>query len=225
MISGCPAATPMIPGSATLPLPGILPVIVSTQGRPIRGPGTGRLCIAQPWPGITRTIWCDHARYALTYFEEVPGMYFTGDGCSRDGVGNHTISGRVDDVINVAGHRMGTAEFEFVLAADLQVAECAVVGFPHEVKGQSVCAYVVLTNQPPPVNLADRLNALLRDKIGAHAKLDVLHIVPGLPKTRSGKCMRRILRSMAKGESDFGDISTLADPGVVQAIHDVVCVA
>ncbi|MBI5370132.1 acetate--CoA ligase [Candidatus Uhrbacteria bacterium] len=222
MISGCPAATPMIPGSATLPLPGILPVIVGADGKPIRSPGTGRLCIAEPWPGMTRTIWRDHERYAATYLEEVPGMYFTSDGCSRDKAGNHTISGRVDDVINVAGHRMGTAEFESVLTADPLVAECAVVGFPHEVKGQGVCAFVVLISTTVPEDLAARLNALLRDKIGAHAKLDVLHIVPGLPKTRSGKCMRRILRAMAKGEDNFGDISTLADPSVVQAIHDIV---
>jgi acetyl-CoA synthetase len=219
-ISPIAPATPTKPGSATLPLPGIKPVLVHADGVPIRGPGEGLLCMAAPWPGQARTVWGDHARYVATYFSTVPGHYFTGDGCRRDADGYHWITGRVDDVINVAGHRMGTAEFESALVSLDSVAESAVVGFPHPIKGQGVMAYVVL--QPGSTandTLLASLSAACRTQIGAHARLDRVLMVPGLPKTRSGKVMRRILRKVAQGRSDeLGDVSTLADPGVVAAI-------
>jgi acetyl-CoA synthetase len=213
-------ATATKPGSATLPLPGILPVLVDTEGRAIVGPGEGRLCLAHPWPGMARTVWGDHERFVSTYFGMFEGRYFTGDGCRRDADGYYWITGRVDDVINVSGHRMGTAEFESALIAIDEVAEAAVVGYPHAMKGQGVHAYVVLQ---PKVALDDalvsKIHAGVRDSIGAHARIDRLQIVPGLPKTRSGKCMRRILRKVAEGQPEaLGDVSTLADPSVVDAI-------
>ncbi|EDM80258.1 acetate--CoA ligase [Plesiocystis pacifica SIR-1] len=213
-------ATPEKPGSATLPMPGIMPVLVNEHGRPMVGPGEGRLCIAHPWPGMARTVWGDHARYVMTYFTTFPGFYFTGDGCRRDADGYYWITGRVDDVLNVSGHRMGTAEFEAALIAIDELAEAAVVGYPHAVKGQGVHAYVVAQ---PGVEADDALTAkaheAVRGSIGAHARIDRLQYVPGLPKTRSGKCMRRILRKIAEGEPDkLGDVSTLADPSVVDAI-------
>jgi acetyl-CoA synthetase len=210
------------PGSATLPLPGVVPVLLDERDRPIRGPGEGRLCIEAPWPGIARTVWGDHDRYVSTYFGLFPGRYFTGDGCRRDADGYYWITGRVDDVINVSGHRMGTAEFESALVAVEEIAEAAVVGFPHPLKGQGVYAYVVLQPGAQTGSDFERLvNAACRSRIGAHARVDLLQIVPGLPKTRSGKVMRRILRKVAEGAADqLGDVSTLADPGVVQAIVD-----
>ena len=219
-ISPLAPATPTKAGSATLPLPAIVPVLLDEQARPILGPGEGRLCLAQPWPGIARTVWGDHERYVATYFSTFPGYYFTGDGCRRDGDGYHWITGRVDDVLNVAGHRMGTAEFEAVLVSVDAIAEAGVVGYPHPIKGQGVYAYVVL--QPGVAADQDWLalvNAACRAQIGAHARVDVVQLVPGLPKTRSGKVMRRILRKVAEGAADqLGDVSTLADPGVVSAI-------
>ena len=216
-ISPIAPLTPTKPGSATLPLPGIVPSLRTPEGDVIEGAGEGLLCLDQPWPGGARTVWGDHDRYVATYFSTVPGVYFTGDGCRRDEDGYYWITGRVDDVLNVAGHRMGTAEFEAVLVTLDSVAEAAVVGFPHPVKGQGVYAYVV------PQGGADvdeaALNAACRQQIGAHAKVDKLQVVPGLPKTRSGKVMRRILRKIAEGHGDaLGDVSTLADPGVVEAI-------
>jgi acetyl-CoA synthetase len=212
--------TPTKPGSATLPLPGVMPVLLDEQGQTLIGPGSGRLCLAYPWPGQARTVWGDHARYVDTYFSMYPGYYFTGDGARRDVDGYWWITGRVDDVINVSGHRMGTAEFESALVNSSEVAEAAVVGYPHDLKGQGVWAYVVL--QPahqPDDGLSARLNALCRTSIGAHARVDIFQFVPGLPKTRSGKVMRRILRKVAEGDaSQLGDISTLADPSVVAAI-------
>ncbi|HVH98778.1 MAG TPA: acetate--CoA ligase [Enhygromyxa sp.] len=213
--------TPQKPGSATLPLPGILPALVDGEGRTLIGPGEGRLCLDHPWPGIARTVWGDHERYVSTYFGTFAGRYFTGDGCRRDSDGYYWITGRVDDVLNVSGHRMGTAEFEAALIAVDVIAEAAVVGFPHAVKGQGVHAYVVL--QPgasvDEASAIEQAHAAVRASIGAHARIDRVQFVPGLPKTRSGKCMRRILRKIAEGEPDkLGDISTLADPSVVEAI-------
>lgn len=219
-ISPLAPATEPKPGSATLPLPGIFPVLMDAEGHIIRGPGEGRLCFAQPWPGQARTVWGDHDRFVATYFQHYRGYYFTGDGCRRDRHGYYWITGRVDDVINVAGHRMGTAEFESALVAVDEVAEAAVVGFPHAIKGQGVYAYVVL--QPGAVagaELENKMNQTVRSLIGAHAKVDLFQVVPGLPKTRSGKVMRRILRKVAEGDpSNLGDITTLADPSVVASI-------
>jgi acetyl-CoA synthetase len=220
MISPLAAVTPTKPGSATLPLPGVDAVMVDAEGRPLRGPGEGRLCFAWPWPGMARTVWGDHERYVGTYFTTYPGLYFTGDGCKRDTDGYYWITGRVDDVINVSGHRMGTAEFESALVAVDAVAEAGVVGFPHPVKGQGVYAYVVLqpgkTGSPA---LEKQLQDAIRKSIGTHARLDLVQFVPGLPKTRSGKVMRRILRKVAEGDaSSLGDTSTLSDPSVVHAI-------
>ncbi|MCA9543373.1 MAG: acetate--CoA ligase, partial [Myxococcales bacterium] len=197
-ISPIAPATATKPGAATLPMPGIVPQIVDEQGRVLRGPGQGYLCIAYPWPGQARTVWGDHARFFTTYFSTYDGKYFTGDGCHRDEDGYHWITGRVDDVLNVSGHRMGTAEFEAALVFAEAVAEAAVVGYPHPVKGQGVYAYVVA--QPGEVldtAALDALNAIVRQRIGAHARVDRFQVVPGLPKTRSGKVMRRILRKVA----------------------------
>ena len=200
-----------------------MPVLVDADNRELRGPVSGHLCIAHPWPGQARTVWGDHARYVSTYFSTYPGRYFTGDGCRRDASGYHWITGRVDDVLNVSGHRMGTAELESALVSADSVAEAAVVGYPHPIKGQGVYAYIVV--QPEHDASGDRaaweksLNAVVRVRIGAVARVDRFQIVPGLPKTRSGKVMRRILRKVAEGDvSRLGDVSTLADPSVVDAI-------
>ncbi|MEE2644448.1 MAG: acetate--CoA ligase [Myxococcota bacterium] len=211
--------TPCKPGSATRPLPGILPRLVDDAGCEIEGEGEGRLCLMQPWPGQARTVYGDHPRFVQTYFSDFPGMYFTGDGCRRDADGDYWITGRVDDVLNVSGHRMGTAEFEAALILDEGVAEAAVVGYPHSIKGQGVCAWLVLRAAESSEALNARLQGLVRQQIGAHAKLDRVIPIPGLPKTRSGKVMRRILRKVAEGAPEaLGDISTLADPAVVPAI-------
>ncbi len=219
-ISPIAPATPTKPGSATLPMPGIMPLLVDSDGHEQHGPTSGHLCIAHPWPGQARTVWGDHARYVATYFSTYPGRYFTGDGCRRDADGYYWITGRVDDVINVSGHRMGTAEFESAILVLDEVAECAVVGFPHPVKGQGVYAFVVM--QPgaqPGEALEKRMQDALRQQIGAHARADRYQFIPGLPKTRSGKVMRRIMRKVVEGRSDeLGDVSTLADPTVVDAI-------
>ena len=219
-ISPIASATPTVGGSATLPLPGIVPQLNDSEGVELTGPGEALLCIKHPWPGQARTVWGDHPRFVSTYFERFPGIYFTGDGCRRDSRGYYWITGRVDDVINVSGHRMGTAEFESVLVGHDSVAEAGVVGFPHPIKGSGVYSYIVLQ---PGRDWSDalqvELNGLCRKQIGAHAKVDLFQHVPGLPKTRSGKVMRRILRKVAGGEPDsLGDISTLADPSVVEAI-------
>jgi acetyl-CoA synthetase len=222
MISPVAPATPTAPGAATLPLPGVFPVLVDTDNRVLRGPTQGHLCIDHPWPGQARTVWGDHARYVATYFSTYPGRYFTGDGCRRNAQGYHWITGRVDDVLNISGHRMGTAEFESALVSAEPVAEAAVVGYPHPIKGQGVCAYIVLQpdlGEGAPGSSDRELNAVVRQRIGAVAKVDRFLVVPGLPKTRSGKVMRRILRKIAEGDvSRLGDTSTLADPGVVDAI-------
>ncbi len=220
-ISPIAPATPTKPGSATLPMPGILPSLRTPEGVVIRGPGRGLLCIDHSWPGQARTVWGDHERFVSTYFAHVPGVYFTGDGCRRDADGYYWITGRVDDVLNVSGHRMGTAEFESALVSAEAIAEAAVVGYPHALKGQGVYAYVVA--QPGETVERDAIDQVCRTQIGAHAKIDRVQIVSGLPKTRSGKVMRRILRKIAEGRGDeLGDVSTLADPSVVDEIRDGV---
>jgi len=219
-ISPIAPATPVVPGKATLPMPGIVPVLVDSESRVIHGPGQGQLCIDMPWPGQARTVWGDHPRFVSTYFSAHPGRYFTGDGCSRDESGYYCITGRVDDVLNVAGHRMGTAELESALVSVEEVAEAAVVGYPHALKGQGVYAFVAM--QPGHEASSDvekAMQSALRVAIGPVAKVDVFQFVPGLPKTRSGKVMRRILRKVAEGEPEaLGDTSTLADPSVVATI-------
>ena len=217
LISALPGATRLKPGSATLPLPSVKPVIVDAEGKVLEGAAEGNLCIADAWPGIMRTVYGDHARFIQTYFSTFPGYYFTGDGARRDKDGYYWITGRVDDVINVSGHRMGTAEVESALVAHVAVAEAAVVGFPHDIKGQGIYAYVTLVADAEPTEaLRKELVAWVRKEIGPIAAPDVIQWAPGLPKTRSGKIMRRILRKIAANETDsLGDTSTLADPGVV----------
>jgi len=217
MIAPLPGATALKPGSATKPLPGVLPLLVDANGVVLEGATDGMLCIARPWPGIMRTVFGDHERYIQTYFSTFKGLYFTGDGARRDEDGYYWITGRVDDVINVSGHRMGTAEVESALVAHHSVAEAAVVGFPHDIKGQGIYAYVTLkTGIEPTDALRKELVAWVRKEIGPIATPDAIQWAPGLPKTRSGKIMRRILRKIAANETDgLGDTSTLADPGVV----------
>ncbi|MGI4880214.1 MAG: acetate--CoA ligase [Janthinobacterium lividum] len=220
LISPLPGATPLKPGSATLPLPGIEPALVDAEGKFVDGAASGNLVITRSWPGQARTLYGDHARFAETYFSTYKGLYFTGDGARRDADGYWWITGRVDDVINVSGHRLGTAEVESALVAHPHVAEAAVVGFPHDVKGQGLYAYVTLiAGIECSEELLAELRASVRTIIGPIATPDHLHITPALPKTRSGKIMRRILRKIA--ENDFGalgDTSTLADPGVVDTL-------
>ncbi len=217
LISALPGAVALKPGSATLPLPGIEPLLVDAEGKRVEGAAEGNLCIAKPWPGIMRTVYKDHERFVQTYFSTFPGYYFTGDGARRDADGYWWITGRVDDVINVSGHRMGTAEVESALVAHPKVAEAAVVGFPHDLKGQGIYAYVTLiAGEEPTEALRKELVAWVRREIGPIASPDAIQWAPGLPKTRSGKIMRRILRKIAANETDqLGDTSTLADPGVV----------
>jgi len=225
LISPLPGATPLKPGSATHPLPGVRPLIVDADGHELHGATEGNLCIGDSWPGQMRTVFGDHERFVQTYFSTFPGLYFTGDGARRDADGYYWITGRVDDVINVSGHRMGTAEVESALVAHPKVAEAAVVGFPHDLKGQGIYAYVTLTaGEEPTEELRVELVAWVRREIGPIASPDAIHWAPGLPKTRSGKIMRRILRKIAANETDsLGDTSTLADPGVVdQLIEDRV---
>jgi acetyl-CoA synthetase len=222
LISPLPGATALKPGSATLPLPGIKPEIVDADGKVLAGEATGNLCIADSWPGQMRTVFGDHKRFVETYFSAYPGRYFTGDGCRRDKDGYYWITGRVDDVINVSGHRMGTAEVESALVANQKVAEAAVVGYPHDIKGQGIYAYVTLkTGVKPSEELRKELGSWVRKEIGPIAQPDLIQWAPGLPKTRSGKIMRRILRKIAENEyGNLGDISTLADPAVVQDLID-----
>ena len=217
MISPTPGAVPLKAGSATLPLPGIEPVLVNAEGHILDGVVEGNLCIAHSWPGQMRTLYRDHDRFVQTYFSTYPGFYFTGDGARRDKDGYYWITGRVDDVINVSGHRMGTAEVESALVAHPKVAEAAVVGYPHDLKGQGIYAYVtLLSGEEPTEALRKELVAWVRKEIGPIASPDAIQWAPSLPKTRSGKIMRRILRKIAANETDaLGDTSTLADPGVV----------
>jgi acetyl-CoA synthetase len=225
LITPLPGATPAKPGSATLPFFGVEPALMDAEGNEIEGDGVqGNLCIKRSWPGQARTIWGDHRRFRETYFSAYPGYYFTGDGCRRDEDGYYWITGRVDDVLNVSGHRLGTAEVESALVAHDAVAEAAVVGFPHDIKGQGIFAYVIVTPDFESMEeheLAGTLKEQVRHAIGPIAKPDQIQIVPGLPKTRSGKIMRRILRKIAAEEyQNLGDITTLADPSVVEKIID-----
>jgi acetyl-CoA synthetase len=217
LITPLPGATPLKPGSATRPFFGVRPVIVDGEGNVREGAAEGNLCIADSWPGQMRTVYGDHKRFIETYFATFPGKYFTGDGARRDEDGYYWITGRVDDVINVAGHRMGTAEVESALVAHPKVAEAAVVGYPHDIKGQGIYAYVTLNaGEAPSEELRKELVAWVRREIGPIASPDLIQWAPSLPKTRSGKIMRRILRKIAANEHDaLGDTSTLADPAVV----------
>ncbi|MEI6333993.1 MAG: acetate--CoA ligase [Methylococcaceae bacterium] len=222
LITPLPGVTDLKPGSATRPFFGILPEIMDNQGRIMDGVAEGILVISRPWPGQSRSIYGDHQRFVDTYFKNYPGYYFAGDGARRDKDGYYWITGRVDDVINVSGHRMGTAEIESALVLHDLVAEAAVVGYPHDIKGQGIYAYVTLNNGvEPSEELRKELVDLVRKEIGAIANPDIIQWAPGLPKTRSGKIMRRILRKVAANELDnLGDISTLADPAVVDEIID-----
>ncbi len=220
MISPFPGATPMKPGSATRPLPGIKPLLLDAEHKVLGPVASGNLCLASSWPGQMRTVWGDHERFFQTYFSTYRGLYFTGDGCRRDADGYYWITGRVDDVINVSGHRIGTAEVESALVAHAKVAEAAVVAYPHDIKGQAIYAFVTLNaGEDGGDALRQELNQEVRKEIGALAAPEKIHFTPALPKTRSGKIMRRILRKIAEGaDSGFGDTSTLADPGVVDAL-------
>jgi acetyl-CoA synthetase len=217
LIAPMAAVTPLKPGSATRPLPGVFPELVDAEGAVLEGAASGNLCLTQSWPGQMRTVWGDHDRFFQTYFTTYPGKYFTGDGCRRDADGYYWITGRVDDVINVSGHRMGTAEVESALVAHALVAEAAVVGMPHPIKGQGIYAFVTLNaGEEGGEALIAELRQWVRREIGPIASPDVIQFAPGLPKTRSGKIMRRILRKIAEDEvSNLGDVSTLADPSVV----------
>ncbi|HNS87726.1 MAG TPA: AMP-binding protein, partial [Parvularculaceae bacterium] len=217
LISPLPGATDLKPGSATKPLFGVRPALVDADGKFLDGATNGNLVLLDSWPGQMRTVYGDHQRFIDTYFSTYPGMYFTGDGAKRDEDGYWWITGRVDDVLNVSGHRIGTAEVESALVAHPEVAEAAVVGYPHDVKGQGIYCYVTLMQgSAPSEKLEGELVGYVRNEIGAIAKPDVIQFAPGLPKTRSGKIMRRILRKIAENDfSNLGDTSTLADPGVV----------
>jgi acetyl-CoA synthetase len=221
MISPIAGITPLKPAFATLPLPGVQPILVDENGKEITGNGVnGNLCIKYPWPSIIRTTYGDHERCKSTYFSTYPGLYFTGDGCMRDEDGYYRITGRVDDVMNISGHRIGTAEVENAINMHTGVIESAVVGYPHDIKGQGIYAYVICEH--PTIN--DELTrkdilATVARVIGPIAKPDKIQFVIGLPKTRSGKIMRRILRKVAEGDTtNLGDTSTLLDPGVVDSI-------
>ena len=222
LITPLPGATATKPGSATFPFFGIRPVVLDPEsGKELEGNDVrGVLAIAEPWPGQMRTIYGDHKRFEETYFQQYKGYYFTGDGCRRDEDGYYWITGRVDDVINISGHRMGTAEVESALVSHAGVAEAAVVGFPHEIKGQGIYAYVTLNVGVEYMDsLKNELKGWVRKEIGPIATPDVIHWAPGLPKTRSGKIMRRILRKIAAADTgDLGDTSTLADPAVVDQL-------
>ncbi|MFG1281000.1 acetate--CoA ligase [Xanthobacter autotrophicus] len=223
LITPLPGATKLKPGSATRPFFGVLPEVVDAEGKVLEGACEGNLVIADSWPGQMRTVYGDHERFEQTYFSTYPGKYFTGDGCRRDADGFYWITGRVDDVINVSGHRMGTAEVESALVAHPKVSEAAVVGFPHDIKGQGIYAYVTLMDgQEPTEELRKELVNWVRREIGPIASPDLIQFAPGLPKTRSGKIMRRILRKIAEDQFEsLGDTSTLADPGVVEdLIHN-----
>jgi acetyl-CoA synthetase len=222
LITPLPGATSLKPGSATRPFFGIQPLLVDADGNEIEGAGQGNLCIRDSWPGMMRTVYGDHPRFIETYFSAYKGLYFTGDGCRRDEDGYYWITGRVDDVINVSGHRMGTAEVESALVAHDKVAEAAVVGYPHDIKGQGIYAYVTLNvGVDPEEELRGELVKWVRKEIGPIASPDLIQWAPGLPKTRSGKIMRRILRKIAANEYDqLGDTSTLADPAVVDDLVD-----
>jgi acetyl-CoA synthetase len=217
LMSPLPGATPLKPGSCAKPLPGVKPQMVDAEGKVLTGATSGNLCLTDSWPGMMRSVYGDHERFISTYFTTYPGKYFTGDGARRDEDGYYWITGRVDDVINVSGHRLGTAEIESALVADPKVAEAAVVGYPHEIKGQGIYCFVTLkAHVEVTTSLEPELRNWVRREIGPFASPDVIQFAPGLPKTRSGKIMRRILRKVAEGDiANLGDTSTLADPSVV----------
>jgi acetyl-CoA synthetase len=217
LITPLPGATKLKPGSATRPFFGIQPALVDNDGKVLEGAAEGNLVMTHPWPGQMRSVYGDHQRFIDTYFKAYPGMYFTGDGARRDADGYYWITGRVDDVLIVSGHNLGTAELESALVLHEAVAEAAIVGYPHDIKGQGIYAYVTLVSGTEPSDaLRDELVKLVRSEIGPIATPDIIQWAPGLPKTRSGKIMRRILRKIAANEMDsLGDTSTLADPSVV----------
>jgi acetyl-CoA synthetase len=222
MITPLPGATALKPGSATLPFFGVRPAIVDGEGRVLEGAADGNLVILDSWPGQMRTVYGDHKRFAETYFAAYKDKYFTGDGCRRDADGYYWITGRVDDVLNVSGHRLGTAEVESALVAHPLVSEAAVVGYPHAIKGQGIYCYVTLmAGAEPSEALRAELRDFVRQEIGPIAAPDLIQFAPGLPKTRSGKIMRRILRKIAEDDfANLGDTSTLADPAVVDHLVD-----
>jgi acetyl-CoA synthetase len=220
LISPLPGAIPTKPGSATLPFFGVEPVLLSESGHELHGATSGYLCLKSAWPGMMRTVYGDHNRFKETYFSRFPGFYFTGDGAKRDEDGYYWITGRVDDVLNVSGHRIGTAEVEGAIGMTVGIAEAAVVGFPHDIKGQGIYAFVTpMQGVHGTHELEKEIIASVREHIGAHASPDKIQFSPALPKTRSGKIMRRILRKIAENDVDnIGDISTLADPAVVESL-------
>ena len=220
LITPLPGATDLKPGSASKPFFGIQPAIVDENGKELEGECQGNLVMKRPWPGQMRSVYGDHQRFIDTYFSQYPGMYFSGDGCKRDADGYYWITGRVDDVLNISGHRLGTAEVESALVLHEKVAEAAVVGYPHDIKGQGIYAYVTpMSGVETTDELKEELVKLVRKEIGPFAKPDFIQWAPGLPKTRSGKIMRRILRKVAENEIDnLGDTTTLADPSVVDDI-------
>jgi acetyl-CoA synthetase len=220
LISPLPGATGLKPGSATLPLPGIQPALYDDKGKRLEGATDGLLVLTDSWPGQMRTLYGDHQRFIDTYFTTIPGTYFTGDGARRDEDGYYWITGRVDDVLNVSGHRLGTAEIESALVSHKAVAEAAVVGYPHDIKGEGIYAYITLViGEEPRDELLAELRQWVRKQIGPIATPDMMQWAPGLPKTRSGKIMRRILRKIAANDyENLGDTSTLADPDVVNQL-------
>ena len=222
LITPLPGATRLKPGSATRPFFGCQPQLVDAEGKVLEGATSGNLCIIDSWPGQMRTVFGDHQRFIDTYFKTYPGKYFTGDGCRRDEDGYYWITGRVDDVINVAGHRMGTAEVESALVAHSCVSEAAVVGYPHDIKGQGIYAYVTLNaGEPDSEDVRKDLVQWVRKEIGPIATPDVIHFAPALPKTRSGKIMRRVLKAVVEGR-DPGDITTIEDEGSVEEAREAV---
>jgi len=220
MLTPLPGATPLKPGSATRPFFGIKPALMDTNGRVLEGEAEGVLVILDSWPGPARSVYGDHPRFIKTYFSDYPGTFFTGDGASRDADGYYWITGRVDDVLSVSGHRLGTAEIESAVVLHDKVAEAAVVGYPHDIKGEAIYIYVTLNHGEEPCDaLADELRQWVRKEIGPIASPDLIQWAPGLPKTRSGKIMRRILRKIAANDyAELGDTSTLADPSVVEEL-------
>jgi acetyl-CoA synthetase len=221
MIAPLPGATPTVPGSATRPLPGVVPEVVTRDGKPVADNQGGFLIIKQPWPSMLRTLYGDDDRYKQTYWNEIPGSYFTGDGARRDENGNYWIMGRVDDVLNVAGHRLSTMEIESALVSHPMVAEAAVVGKPDELKGQGIAAFVTLeSGQPPSEALRQELRAHVVKEIGALARPDEIRFTESLPKTRSGKIMRRLLRDIAAGRESAGDTTTLEDLSILARLRE-----
>merc|ERR1712048_717413 len=222
LLTPLPGSINTKPGSACVPVFGVEPAIVDDKGQELEGECAGRLVIKKPTPSIMRTVFGDHKRFEEVYFSQVDGYYFTGDGCKRDKDGFYWLTGRIDDVINVSGHRIGTAEVESALVGNVKVAEAAVVGFPHEIKGEGIWAYVTLREGVPYTDdLKQELKLTVRQVIGAFAAPDEIHWAPGLPKTRSGKIMRRALRKLCLPDymtADLGDVSTLADPSVIETL-------